>query len=454
MATVLTILLCSQVGFISAMISMAESAPPSINQQFVQSANVLHSLRNQLNTNEGAYTERLEDSIESSEGDNLGSAGELAATKRETSSAWMLPRQQRQQSDAYEHSDTDWWMKLTHEPAHLAEYSINKPESNMVTMHNSGRDDALAYSNRLSGLTRSPGHRVQQNSWNTIQTVRNQFYALKLKHQLLVKDSIRQLQQLDQKLIYTYKLCFKRNMPLYAGMLYRTRDFVAKMAREVERERSNLESLGRKVLSSWQLLMTNKTLLKEYAIYRNSQEELESGPRVYEQEVNLGEEDISRAPIGSAVHIDGISIRRELDNTETLAERINRSSQEITAVVDDIINLFKLNKPMVTTSGRLNKMDRRHHDRILDMYSSNGDRNWDSPDQRTSRMLLKSPIQILWDKFGRATTESIPSSITGFTTVGNSIANPTENIPLDKGADSIYYSSDITLDKEFGFEIL
>lgn len=107
-------------------------------------------------------------------------------------------------------------------------------------------------------------YKEQALNQNAILTIKNQLSAIKGKHRVLITRSMQQLQQLDNRLIESYRLCLKGKMPLYAGMLYRTRDFVARMAKEANHERKVLEAMTKQVHTVLHQKMTNRTLVREY----------------------------------------------------------------------------------------------------------------------------------------------------------------------------------------------
>lgn len=107
-------------------------------------------------------------------------------------------------------------------------------------------------------------YKEQALNQNAIITIKNQLSAIKGKRKLLITKSMQQLQQLDNRLIESYKLCLKKKMPLYAGMLYRTRDFVSRMAKEANHERKVLEAMTKQVHTVLRQKMTNRTLVREY----------------------------------------------------------------------------------------------------------------------------------------------------------------------------------------------
>jgi len=107
-------------------------------------------------------------------------------------------------------------------------------------------------------------YREQPLEQNQILTARNQLRAIKEKHKLLLNRSLPQLVRLDQKLIDTYKSCFRSNHPLYGGMLYRARGFLLNLGREIKQERQLLEGLVKRAQKILKSKIENKTLVLEY----------------------------------------------------------------------------------------------------------------------------------------------------------------------------------------------
>lgn len=170
---------------------------------------------------------------------------------------------------------SDWWTKLASKSSIAGKTSKSSNTKNSLpspgksqyptkveappnSAKKTGSKNELAFNNRPSIYKEQPLNQ------NVILTIRNQLTAIRGKHKVLVTRSVRQLQQLDTKLIDSYKLCLKKKMPLYAGMLYRTRDFVVKMAKEVKQERQVLEAMTKQVQNVLRQKVTNKTLVKEY----------------------------------------------------------------------------------------------------------------------------------------------------------------------------------------------
>lgn len=143
----------------------------------------------------------------------------------------------------------DWWSRLNTKGA------ASKPQAS---------DDIKPPRGRGIRPAAPSFYKEQPLSQNPILTARNQLLAIREKHRLLMTRSVSQLMQLDQKLIDSYKQCLRRKMPLYAGMLYRTRDFVVRMANEVKHERQVLEALAGQAQRVLRQKMANRTLIKDY----------------------------------------------------------------------------------------------------------------------------------------------------------------------------------------------
>ena len=149
----------------------------------------------------------------------------------------------------YQQRVDDWWNKLASSKTKNTKRLNKEPPS--VNSSQEGKQQQSIY-------------REQPLSQNSILTMRNQLYAIRNKYRLLMSSSVSQLQQLDQKLVDSYKLCLKRKMPLYAGMLYRTRDYVVRMAGEVRQERQVLEAIAKQVQKVLRQRTANRTLVREY----------------------------------------------------------------------------------------------------------------------------------------------------------------------------------------------
>lgn len=143
----------------------------------------------------------------------------------------------------------DWWTKLVNDnKAKRAQAEAAKWAG--------GKQPAKA--------PKSVIYREQPLNQNALLTIRYQLMAIRDKHRMLMFKSVPQLMQLDQKLIDTYKLCLKRDMPLYAGMLYRTRDYVVRMANEIKHERQVLEAMAKQIQKVLRHKSTNSSLVRDY----------------------------------------------------------------------------------------------------------------------------------------------------------------------------------------------
>lgn len=111
---------------------------------------------------------------------------------------------------------------------------------------------------------RPPLYVEQPVNQNPIQTAKLQLIAIRRQHKMLTTRSIEQLVRLEQKLIDGSKICMRRNMPLYGGMLYRTRSYVIKLGRDVKQQRLILESWAQRAQNVIKQNIKNNTLVKEY----------------------------------------------------------------------------------------------------------------------------------------------------------------------------------------------
>jgi len=170
-------------------------------------------------------------------------------------------------------SSTDWWMRIAPKQASkksepkATTLSKQHPEPERPRRRPTDDSSRKGDHGELEPTKSTQGatvYREQPLNQNALITIRNQLAAIRGKHKLLITRSMRQLQQLDQKLIDSYKLCLKKKMPLYAGLLYRTRDFVVKMAKEAKHERKVLEAMTKQVQGVLRQKMSNRTLVREY----------------------------------------------------------------------------------------------------------------------------------------------------------------------------------------------
>lgn len=361
-------------------------------------------------------------------------------------------------------------------------------------------------------------YKEQPLNQNAILTIKNQLSAIKGKHKMLVTSSMQQLQHLDNRLIESYRLCLKRKMPLYAGMLYRTRDFVSRMAKEAIHERKVLEAMTRQVHNVLRQKMTNRTLVREYSKLvqlgpaastgdvktssqhqpsiaqhsvnlRDPQADMQS-VKSYSQDANeteslnnglfdstqrkadihpsnqvskgdptVADNELNSTPMerrGKAtiwfsgtktlpkeekqfqkvtsrsdaadtretithdtdqelervvpkvkqskytVSVNEVNLRRELTKIQSLIDRINSSTYEISSVVDDIIHLFRLGNSNEDFPSRRGKPDNKF---LLSHYMDGrtGSTNMysASTDPKQVMKTLRSPIKVFLEKYGK-----------------------------------------------------
>lgn len=369
-------------------------------------------------------------------------------------------------------------------------------------------------------------YKEQPLKQNEIITLKYQLNAIRNMQKSLVTKPMNQLQKLDNRLVESYKLCLKKKMPLYAGMLYRTRDFAVRMAKEVQQERRILDGMAKQVQLVLRERMTNKTLVKEFnKIMANPLEanvdvriiatilslsknviprvkknvtthQLQQQHSTKTQAINLSndgqhdvttqrtqvvaaaatahemetrlinggqsgkssnsaskrlvgkalvaskgygagtatkstgedayEDDNETVPVKKAttkqvvrytVNVNEVNLKKELTKTQHLIDRINVSCHDLTGVIDDIIYLFKLTNSNDTQSrnkgGKPNKMDK-----FLNQIASSGSFNFGGGfsgnlmDNKQAKKLLRSPIRVLFERFGRLTmaNESAPQT--------------------------------------------
>lgn len=151
----------------------------------------------------------------------------------------------------------DWWTKLS------STDSKSKGES-VKRLDKKPNKKPVELAKTYPSATSLSVYKEQPLNQNAILTIRNQLEAIRARHKTLVTKSIYQLYQLDNKLVDSYKLCLKKKMPLYAGMLYRTRDFVVRMGKDVTNERKVLEGMTKQIQTVLKQKMTNRTLVREY----------------------------------------------------------------------------------------------------------------------------------------------------------------------------------------------
>lgn len=170
------------------------------------------------------------------------------------------------------HDSRDWWRKLTpgknvDSESRRAPHSDTGKKDSKGLSHGAGHNELQPPPAKSKPVAKAPKRSVyveQPLNQNPLLTIRYQLAAIKGHEKILVTRSMRQLEQLDLKLIDSYRFCLKKKAPLFAGMLYRTRDFVTKMAKEAKHERKVLEAMTRQVQGVLRQKMTNKTLVREY----------------------------------------------------------------------------------------------------------------------------------------------------------------------------------------------
>jgi hypothetical protein len=143
----------------------------------------------------------------------------------------------------------DWWTKLVNNNNKTKRVNGEQKASKQTTRPNS-KGVAI--------------YREQPLEQNVLLTFRHQLMAIRDKHRLLMLKSVPQLMKLDQKLVDSYRLCLRRNMPLYAGMLYRTRDYVVRMANEIKHERQILEATAKQIQKALRYKSSNSSLVRDY----------------------------------------------------------------------------------------------------------------------------------------------------------------------------------------------
>lgn len=467
---------------------------------------------------------------------------------------------------AYSFSEaSDWWTKLssknfnTNKGSKSDTRGLEKPKSPSKVGKGGVQHSTTKTSSYGEPAYKRTVYKEQPLSQNAILTIRNQLAAIRGKHKILVTRSVRQLQQLDTKLIESYKLCLKKKMPLYAGMLYRTRDFVVRMAKDVKHEREVLEAMTRQVQNVLRQKMTNRTLVRDYnrlvstttetspiedfqriapvkiitttkittSMIRtkkdSSLQQIEDSTQqadstVTEQSMpdsTFVPSNLSRSPTATGkknwyggrqkpsgqhhkgspnstadssssikstkqhnrdkpepgnsakrlkpqikytVNVNEVNLKRELNKIQALIDRINGSSYELGAVVDDIVHLFKLTNSDFTyrkgssLTGKMGKIDKMYYSQAAD-DSAGG-----TAEQKRMRKMLRSPIRIFFDKYARAPggqPDTVVLSNRNSTTyeANNSeisTASLPEMKPLFDASSSIYTEP---TDHELGFDV-
>lgn len=416
-------------------------------------------------------------------------------------------------------------------------------------------------------------YKEQPINQNAILTLKNQLNAIRSKHKYLMTTSVNQLQQLDNKLIESYKLCFKKKMPLYAGMLYRTRDFVVRMARDVKHESNVLEAMTKQVQSVLRQRMSNKTLVREYnqivatsteanisqqQLHTTSLESIQiqsdqqsikvvSTNRIsssssssgsltkFKKESPFEPSDIPyhvqdntisqtfaetsqtnkkirpggkpQSPVASksssvdlsgvknnfqgheiknlttkrpklkyTVSVNEVNLKKELNKIQALIDRVNGSTYELSAVVDDIVHLFKLtsDKKSYSFFSKTNKIDKTHNQAHTD--DSNGPQQQQNDitatttydhqqmaSNKKNKKMLKSPIRVFLEKYGKLTMANfeMPNGNNNSTMTTSDSENSTNALnqpdfkPLfDSRSFNYFESSSSSLDADTGFDYI
>lgn len=153
----------------------------------------------------------------------------------------------------------DWWHQIKlDDRSDVKQKEANKPKKQQKNPSQgiSGRNRNRKY--------KPPVYVEQPLSQNVIMTSRNQLIAIREQHRLLTTKAVDRLVSLDDKLVEGYRTCFKRDMPFHAGLLYRARDYVIKLGRDVKQQRLNLEGWTKRTQKVLKQSVRNSTLVKEY----------------------------------------------------------------------------------------------------------------------------------------------------------------------------------------------
>lgn len=288
-------------------------------------------------------------------------------------------------------NNKDWWKKVpTKSPAYWREYEQGERAKKR------SRADKLQPKSII--LTRPTVYIQQPNDQNAIFKARNQLIAIREQHRQLTTKAVDQLVKLDEKLVEGYRTCLKRDMPLYAGMLYRTRDFVTKLGRDVKQHRLILEAWAEKAQNIIKQSARNNTLVREYnglieknslyrqvptekpklhtdkyqvmkngnveteLLYRNYQQldstsdyianknkfvgqnlmgkRLDNYVKKYKDEIDV--EWVYKAPkLRYTTSLNEVHLSRDLQKSQELIDRIEKAHREISNIVDDILFLSK-----------------------------------------------------------------------------------------------------------------
>lgn len=427
-----------------------------------------------------------------------------------SSSQAKSQRQSEQQTKA-----VDWWTNLVNE---------NKAKK--------GNGEVKSGDKPATKAPKSVVYREQPLEQNPLLTIRHQLMAIRDKHQMLMFRSVPQLMQLDQKLVDSYRLCLRRKMPLYAGMLYRTRSYVVRLANEIKQERQVLEATAKQIQKVLRHKSTNSSLVGAYnrqlaaltglaplglsqgtasdqepvvqqrphylpaspsdqsvdgsddssatfqkasslqGANRDSQSETsrelprgdkqgaldqrQNSINYLEQGTSQNEKSHSRSknvfrrPAGNyrfsnqdgqqheddavkkpkqkfyTVNVNEVNLKKELTKAQTLIDRVNASSHELMAVVDDIVYLFKL------TSG-----------------SSNSGKGLSTSSRKFKKMMLKSPFQSFFERQGKAMKSITPGDMTSNALIDLNMNNMPEMKPLFDSPSFTVYKDPVDIDLGF-----
>lgn len=513
---------------------------------------------------------------------------------------YSVPKSKRQALHSQQGaSNLDWWSKISKLPnskskqhsvkttqtsvfvdgkghnqlEHRQEKVSRKrpPTNNNHQQHNQhsptvkgvGRGVGTKKPNEGSEIIPRSVYKEQPMNQNAILTLKNQLAAIRGKHKQLATTSVGQLQQLDNKLIESYKLCFKKKMPLYAGMLYRTRDFVVRMAKDVKHESKVLEAMTKQVQNVLRQRMTNRTLIKEYnqliaksiefnPLQQQQQQEhtITSFERVQIQNDQQSIKVISTNKIGSGsikvkkessfeqsdlpqyvqdntlsqtsevsqigkqirigtkgplvaskspstnqtgekhnvsehdtknltatkkpklkytVSVNEVNLKKELNKIQALIDRVNGSTNEISAVVDDIVRLFKLTseKKSFSFSSKTNKIDKIHTAHSDDLNGSQQNditvtttttSSHQQMAQKRNRKMLKSPIRVFLEKYGKLTMGNLEIPNNNSTVTLSNSENLTSMMMRQPDFKPLFESTNLnyseSLDVDTGFDYI
>lgn len=356
-------------------------------------------------------------------------------------------------------NEDDWWLHITTKsPAYWIEYdkenrSSKKPGGSSTTSQ--PRKKARKY--------KPPVYTEQPLNQNAILTARNQLIAIREQHRLLSTRAIEQLIKLDEKLVEGYKACFKRDMPFHGGMLYQTRNYVTKLARDVKHHRQVLEDWAKKVQSRLQKSMRNVTLVREYnrmldkqthtqntaiQVHRirapnqltesmkpalaGSQEALEWNkrrekaisdfirallktprqnrrlPKFFSKSEDEVEWIYQVPKLRYPVHVNEVHLRKDLQSSQELIDRIDRVYREMSDLVDEVLMISKLEE-VYANPEKFDPLRGFEYNNENPTFRFGNDRPQTSTDTR-----LKSPIEIHFSSLpGHSDTKTITQSSQG-----------------------------------------